>query len=664
MLSASPFRSPCRVLNLLVLFLSLTGFSALVASELLPIELFLDDQSVQSAVISPDGTKVAMIAPNKGRYSIAVMDTKTGQVTVPVHFKDENIRSVFWKGNDRLLFRSAIEGNEIPLLASVDLNGKNVRRILEPRRRKDDFSMFFGSLADRFPSNEDFILITAFTAEHDARRVNPAMSVGITPSVYRANVETGRRSLVVGLDENVDAGFFDRDGNQRLTVERQGMSLLYRAREKNDEPWRTIRTFPLADGKWDIMGMLADGETAYVLDKSESDRGVLRALDIRSASLRTLFDPPAGEISYIILSPKRDRLLGIVYEDVVERSHWVDPQWAGVMKALQAQFPEHVVELTSMSDDEKRVVFRTYSDRDPGQFFLGDLGSAGLSLRSVTPVRPSIKPEQMARMIPIKYAARDGLEIQGYLTKPVGAEERRVPLLIMPHGGPFGPRDSWGFNAEVQFLANRGYAVLQPNFRGSGGYGTDFLQAGYREWGGKMQDDLTDAVKWAIEQGHADPERIGIMGGSYGGYAALAGVTMTPELYRVGINYVGVSDLRLITRHDLSGGAADSAWIDRAIGRDTAKLSDRSPVNHVANIRVPTFHAYGRNDPRVDFKHWEVLESALKRHGKIYEALIETKEGHGFEKAENSIKFHRAVEKFLARHMPSDRLAGTPAARN
>jgi dienelactone hydrolase len=651
MLIFAPRFHPLRLLGLIAL---MTSGAAAQTRELLPIGLFFDQQSIQSAVISPDGTKVAMIAPNQGRYSIAVMDLKTGAVTVPVHFKDENIRSVFWKGNDRLLFTSAIAGHEVPLLASIDVNGRGLRRILEPRRGEDDFSIFFGNLVDRFPASDEHILITGYTAEHDARRINPSMPRNPTPTVYRVNVKTARRMPVVGLDRGVSAGWFDRDGNQRLTTEQEGLNRHFRVRERNDQPWRTIKTFDLADEDWQVAGMLSDGNTAYIIDQTEADRGVLKALNIRAGEFTaTLFDPPAGEIQRVILSPKRDRLLGVVHEDVVVGIHWFDPQWAGIFQALQAQFPRHVVGITSMSDDEKRFVVRTFSDRDPGHYYLGEMSAAGLSLKSITAVRPGINPDQMAPMMPIQYTARDGLVIHGYLTKPLGLQNKPAPLLILPHGGPFGPRDSWAYNAEVQFLANRGYAVLQPNFRGSGGYGKSFMRAGYQQWGGKMQDDLTDAVKWAIDQGHADPDRVGIMGASYGGYAALAGLVYTPELYRVGINYVGVSDLRLITRYDMQR-EVGKAWLVKAVGSDPAMLKDRSPVEHVQNIRVPSFHAYGRNDPRVRFENWEVLERELKRHNKPYEILIETKEGHGFEKEESATGFYGAVEKFLAKHMPAN----------
>jgi dipeptidyl aminopeptidase/acylaminoacyl peptidase len=621
----------------------------------LPIELFFDDQSIRQAVISPDGSMVAMVAPNNGRYSIAVLNTKDGKLSVPVHFTDENINSVFWKGNDRLLFTSAIDGHEIPLLASVDLQGKGYKRILEPRRTKDDFSIFFGNLVDRFQASDEHILITGYTSESDARKINPSAPRNPTPTVYKVNVKTARRAQIIGLDEGYAAGWFDAAGNQRLATRTEGKVLSFLTRERNDRPWQVIKTFDVTDVRWDIQGLLADGHTAYLLDYTTEDRGALRSLDLDTGRLSdVLFSPPEGEIVRVSLSPKRDRLVSVVYEGAKTHTRWFDERWQSIAKAIETQNPEHTIAIISIADDEKRFIFRTFSDRDPGQYFLGDLNGAGLRVQLITAVRPAIKPATMSAMTPVKFSARDGLEIHGYLTKPVGAADRAAPLLVMPHGGPFGIRDSWGFNPEVQFLANRGYAVFQVNYRGSGGYGRTFEYAGYQEWGGKMQDDLTDAVKWAVAQGLADPQRVGIIGASYGGYAALAGVTMTPELYKVGVNYVGVSDLRLITRYDMRTDAASLAYFSKAVGRDPALLSARSPVDHVENIQVPTLHAYGRNDPRVEFSHWEVLEKALKKHGKTYEILIENREGHGFAKQETAFKYYGTVEAFLAKHLAAD----------
>ncbi len=628
----------------------------LAAPPLVPIENFFGTEAMVQMQLSPDGNKIAMLAPNGGRYSLATLDTVTGKASVVVRLADENIRSFFWKGNDRLLFYALVEGNEVPLLASIDIEGKEMKRILEPRIREDDYSIFFGRVVDSFPSDDESILILGRTDRSDAR-AEARGAFNEWPTIYRVNVNTARRTKVFAVPEDEDEGFFNAAGRQRLTTQVEGKKIKFGIRSRHDEPLKIVRTFDITDIQWSVLRLMPDDRTVYLIDKSVGKYGALRSLDLETEKLsEPLFTPEAGEISNLILSSRRQRLLGVGYEDVRYHTQWIDPQWAKINATLRAGFPDREVNITSIADDEKRFIFAVTSDRDPGRYYLGDLRGESLKVQMISAVLPTIKPEEMSPMEPVKFQSRDGLTIHGYLTKPKGRADRHTPLLIMPHGGPFGIRDSWGFNAEVQFLASRGYAVFQVNYRGSGGYGDAFERAGYAEWGGKMQDDLTDAVKWAIDQGYADPDRVGIIGASYGGYAALAGVTMTPELYKVGINYVGVSDLRLITRWGTERSVGSKAVFALRIGKDPKLLYDRSPVNHVANIRVPTLHAYGRNDPRVTIENWTVLEAALKKHNKPYESIIEKKEGHGFEKAEASIKYYSAVEAFLAKHMPSDAL--------
>jgi dipeptidyl aminopeptidase/acylaminoacyl peptidase len=257
-------------------------------------------------------------------------------------------------------------------------------------------------------------------------------------------------------------------------------------------------------------------------------------------------------------------------------------------------------------------------------------------------------------MEPITYTARDGLAIHGYLTRPANSAGKRVPLVIHPHGGPFGIRDIWGFDGDAQFLASRGYAVLQPNYRGSGGYGRAFIDKGRQQWGRAMQDDLTDAVKWAIGQGIADPQRVAIYGASYGGYAALAGVTLTPELYRCAVNYVGAADLEITFKN-----RGDDAWMRNDdfsyhrewVGPTPAYRAATSPINFIDRIRVPTLHAYGEKDPRVKIDHWTRLEPALQAAHKPYEFIREPRQGHGFRDAQASIRFYTKLEEFLATNL-------------
>lgn len=642
-------------LSCLLLALSCTATAvAALATERLPVEAFFDDNSIRQMALSPDGNKIAMIAPNNGRYSIAVLDTTTGKSSVVVHFKDENIRFVSWKGDDRLLFTSAVEGHEVPLVATTDLQGKSIKRILESRRRRDDFSLFFGGMEDPFPASDEHILIAGFTGEPDGARIAPSIPMNIAPNIYRVDINTGKRLLLTSLERGSGRRYFDDAGNLRLETRTEGVKEFIYSRASNGTAWRVLREINPHAPELAIFALTRDGSSAYVMDYSTHDRGVLRTMNPDTGALGpVLFDPPAGEVDGLIFNRDRTRLLGIAWESDKGRIEWLDEKWKTLTATLKAGFKDQSVSIVQISRDEKRFLFSVYSDRNPGIYYLGDLRGKGLQVQPITAVRPALKAEQMRPMEVINYTARDGLKIEGYLTRPANPENKKLPLIVLPHGGPWA-RDSWGFDGEVQFLANRGYAVLQMNFRSSTGYGRAFMDAGDREWGAKMQNDITDGVKWAVAQGIADPARVGIMGASYGGYAALAGVTFTPELYRVGINYVGVADLKLITRYDMQMGPISRAFFSKRVGEGVEFLKSRSPLFSVANIRVPTLHAYGRNDPRVEFSHWQALESELKKHGKTYEVHIEEAEGHGFEKAEVAIKFYKAVDAFLARYMPAD----------
>ena len=270
-------------------------------------------------------------------------------------------------------------------------------------------------------------------------------------------------------------------------------------------------------------------------------------------------------------------------------------------------------------------------------------------------------------MKPVRITARDGLELPAYLTLPRDSEGKNLPLVVNPHGGPRA-RDYWGFNPEVQLMANRGYAVLQVNFRGSMGFGQEFDRAGWGRWGAEMQDDITDAVMWAVDQGIADPNRVCIYGASYGGYAAMAGITFTPDLYRCGINYVGVTDINLLFETMPAPWKRLRPEMLRQIGNydddeERADMARRSPINHVDKIQVPLLMAYGREDPRVVLDHALDLEKELKVHEVDYELIIKKKEGHGFRKFENQVEWYTRLIDFLDQHLKADSEAqATPTA--
>jgi dipeptidyl aminopeptidase/acylaminoacyl peptidase len=637
--------------------------AAQAAAPLVPLDTFFGTKFIRSAALSPDGSKVAFLAPSGGTYSLALLDLATHKVTIPVHTEGDSIQAFFWKGNDHLIFEGSIGGIEVPQVAVTDLEGKRVFSLLKAQTTKLSGSLYSGAMVST--RSEDPLHIYAYTFTTDSNYANQEHDMIMSepvPLLVSIDIHNGNRSLLCPADDG-DA----RDSLSDFGIDHAGrVRTAYRARDSHEEllyrdetgdKWAPVKKFSATqlDLPWTVLGFTADDRQIYVNDRENFATGALRILDPTTGKLGPpLFVPEGGEIGQdypplpgLIFSPKDQRLIGLRYTTDKLHFHWFDPKYAALQGKLERSFPGYVVGIVGISQDETRILIRTSADRDPGAYYLLDLGKGSLGL--VTAVAPQINPANMAPMMPISFAARDGLEIHGYLTLPLGfAVGTPVPLVLHPHGGPFGPRDDWRFDPEVQFLANRGYAVLQVNFRGSGGYGIPFMRAGYREWGGKMQDDLTDAVKWAIGKGYADPKRVAIFGASYGGYATLAGLVFTPELYKCGINYVGVSDLVELTRRKYQEeDPGFLAFKNQAISESGKALYDRSPVNFVDRIRVPLLNAYGENDPRVDITQWVELKAQLDKYHKDYDYMLAKDEGHGFAHAEDAVSFYTKVEAFL-----------------
>ena len=322
-----------------------------------------------------------------------------------------------------------------------------------------------------------------------------------------------------------------------------------------------------------------------------------------------------------------------------------------IQDKLESKLPGYEVGITSLSDDETKAIVVTYSDKSRGTYYIYDVDDEKLT--DLGKISPWLNEDQMADMQPIKYTSRDGLTIHGYLTIPKGSSGKNLPVVVNPHGGPWA-RDTWGYNSQVQFLANRGFAVFQMNFRGSTGYGRKFWEISFKEWGKSMQDDITDGVKWLIEQGIADPDRIAIYGASYGGYATLAGLTFTPDLYACGVDYVGVSNIFTLLETLPPYWELGRQMMYEMIGNpETEKeiLEAASPIFHVDSIRVPLFVAQGANDPRVKQAESDQIVEALRARGVEVPYMLKEDEGHGFYNEENQFDFYREMEQFLMKHI-------------
>ena len=653
--AASPARRGFRCLTALYLLL-FAGSAARGAQPSQPpptIEQLFGLPEVRQPRLSPDGKKIAFLFPHERRLALGVFDRASGASRMVLKGEDESLVSFFWKGNDRLVFLADVGGNESFFIGSSDLNGRSVLRLAESQRIEDNLVGNVANILDELPGDPQRILVAGYFAEN----IDHAMFLGGAAVVARLNVFNRARSPVLEFKES-DRNVLllgDNLGALRVRGRLVGREIIWEHRPDDGATFREIARHPFHGYQedWQPLAFASDNRTLWLISRQKHDRGALHAYNTATGSLgEPLFTPAEGELEdSLVTTPDRTRLLGVAYETVRRRYHWFDADRAALQTKLENTFAGSDVRITSESQDQTVKLIWVGHDREPGTYFVLDEKAGALTLFKRM---RRIDPAELQPRRPVSYRARDGLLINGYLTLPPNAAGRRVPLIVHPHGGPFGVRDSWGFDADAQFLASRGYAVLQPNYRGSGGYGRDFINRGRHQWGRAMQDDLTDGVKWVVAEGIADPARVAIYGASYGGYATLAGLTLTPELYRCGVNYVGASDLEITFKHrgdDAYREAGEFSYREEWVGPTEEYRAATSPVNFVERIGVPTLHAYGEKDPRVKIDHWTRLEAQLKKHGKVYESVSQRRQGHGFRDEKASVGFYGQLEDFLARHL-------------
>ncbi len=390
----------------------------------------------------------------------------------------------------------------------------------------------------------------------------------------------------------------------------------------------------------------------YVTSNLGRDKAAIVKINPQTgAELSVLFEHSDVDAGGLFYSHKRKVLTAITFTTWKKYRKFLDGPTLEMFENLGTLLPGYEIAISSSTKDEDTHIIRTYSDKTLGAYYLYTFSSN--KLVPIGEVSPWLKETEMAAMKPISFRTRDGLVINGYLTLPVGVDAKNLPVVINPHGGPWA-RDNWGFNPEVQFLANRGYAVLQLNFRGSTGYGRQFWEMSFKQWGLNMQNDITDGVKYLIKQGIADPKRIAIYGASYGGYATLAGITYTPDLYAAAVDYVGVSNLLSFMQTIPPYWKPYLEMMHEMVGNPDTELEllkTASPVFHVDQIKTPLFVAQGAKDPRVNINESNQIVEALKKRGVAVEYMIKKNEGHGFQNEENQFDFYKAMEKFLAKHL-------------
>jgi len=588
--------------------------------------------------LSPDGKTVAFLQPYQTRMNIFVqsLDAKGKLQGEPRRVTSETARDIggyFWKGDGRLLYVKDFGGDENFHLVSAAIDGSGVKDLTP-------FEKVRASIVDDLEDDPDHVLLS-----HNNRDKKIF-------DVFRVNVNSGESALIAENPGNVTGWVTDQAGQLRMAITTDGVntSLLYREREA--DKFRTLLTTNFKENVQPLQ-FSADNKLIYVASNRGRDRSAIRTLDPATAKEgEVLFEHPEYDVEGLQYSRLRKKVEAYSVVTWKLEHKFADPVAEKRHATLAKKLQGYEFELQSHSKDETRWIVAAFNDRTQGTRYVFDTKSE--TLTRLGELMPWLAEADLAPMKPISYKSRDGLTIHGYLTLPKGVAATKLPVVINPHGGPW-YRDVWGFNPEVQVLANRGYAVLQMNFRGSTGYGRKFWESSFKQWGGTMQDDITDGVQWLIKEGIADPKRVAIYGGSYGGYATLAGITKTPELYAAAVDYVGVSNMFTFLSSIPPYWEPLRKMFQEMIGdptADAAMLRAVSPVNNVDRIKTPLLVAQGANDPRVNKAESEQIVEALRKRGVSVQYLLKDNEGHGFHNEENRIEFYEAMVKFLAQHVP------------
>lgn len=619
----------------------------------IPLEQFLKRDVFETMNISPTGEYFAAVVPKDDGSGLVILrrsDMKvTGTVGLP---KNTYISSFYWVNPERILFSIGEKAGELEApsgtgeIYGVNADGKGQDNALIGFRSSASGSRFIGAtILNTLRNEDDFVLVTIRDGSGSSQ-------------VARMNVKTGKYITVVKSPVRNGSFSVDPLGEVRFVAgfgSDNRMKTYYRNDGKSD--WELINDESVTDKVVSVAGFSADGKTIYIESEEVNGPNAVYIFDAKTKEKKLLVADDNVDPAGYLYSPVDGGLYGVVFDDGKPRYEYIDKDnpFAKMHMGLQKSMSSQRLIPVSYSKDGNLSIVQGYADNVPGDFYLFDRTKNKLDY--ILSRNAWFKPEMLANMEPVYFIARDGTPIDGLLTIPLGSNRKNLPLIINPHGGPFGIKDEWGYNPDVQILAANGYAVLQVNYRGSGGYGRKFTRIGYQQWGGTMQDDLTDATLWAIKEGIADKNRICMYGASYGGYSTLMGVAKEPDLYRCAFGNVGVYDLAAWYR---VGDAKDSksgiTYLREAVG--TIDLDSASPAKLAARIKVPVYLTAGKEDVRTPAVQTEMMHAALQKAGKQSEMHIYEGEGHGNFLLKNRIDFYQRLLGFLDKHIgPSSQKA-------
>ncbi len=603
----------------------------------LNVEDFFRNPEKTSFQLSPDGEYFSYLAPYETRLNVFIQKIGDEEAIRITSETERDIAGYLWANNKRILFLKDTGGDENYHLYGVNIDGSELKGLTV-------FDKVRTELIDELDEIEEEVIV-------GLNKRNPTVF-----DPYRLNIVSGELTMLAENPGNIMGWMTDHEGKLRIAVASDGVNTTYLYRDTEKDEFAPVLTTSFRETVNPIL-FTFDNKMVYALSNLERDKNALVIFDIANGKeSEVILEIDEADLSGVVYSEKDKKLLSSYWYTDKRKAKFFDDEFKVMTEKLISELPDREVRIASHNKAEDKFMIRTFSDKTSGEYYFYDLEKDELTL--LAELTPWIDSDNLCDMEPISYTSRDGLTIQGYLTLPKGYKPENLPVVINPHGGPWA-RDYWGYNPEVQFLANNGYAVLQMNFRGSTGFGKAFWEASFKQWGKTMQDDISDGVLWLINQGIADPDRVAIYGGSYGGYATLAGLCFTPELYAAGVDYVGVSNMFTFMNTIPPYWKPLLDMLYEMVGNpvtDSLMLAEVSPVYHVDKIQAPLFVAQGANDPRVNINESDQIVNALKERGINVEYMVKDNEGHGFANEENRFDFYRAMIAFLDKHLKEESL--------
>lgn len=649
----------------LMMLIFFTG-SSFAKDTLIPLEVFAKHAKFTNMKISPTGKFLAFTYEEGSEVKLAVMKAKSKKVISNFGFgNNRHVVRFDWLNDDRVgMIVQTVVGwldgvNRKTVWAAANADGSDryiiwdnksnasLRMISTYKKDPDNVLAVKSSYRDKGKAN--LFKVNIYKNKHKFMADSPKSARHTVPGIVGMGVD---------IEDEVRFALEYDQGKDYVAPEDD--SLFFHYKDHNNK-WNKLNL----DSKrakrpqFDLLGVSADNNLAYFIsnyDMPKDDTMGLFQFDIKSKEIKFMYRHKDVDIQRGIFG-KQQQLIGVYLEPGYPEFYFIENDANStdikLYKSLAVSFPNGFVSITSRTDDDNEFLLRVRSDKNPGDYYI--FNKKKKNIKYLVSSKPEVDPKKMAKVEPFSMVARDGLKIFGQLTIPNNVEEKNLPLVVYPHGGPYGVADIWRWDRRAQVLASRGYLVLQLNFRGSGGYGEDFQEAGYQEWGAKMQDDLTDATHWVIKSGLADPQRICIHGASYGGYASMNAVVKEPDLYKCSIPDAGVYEMahqwdEADSFKGYKGSKRKKWYMDRTIGGyDFVK--ERSPVYHVDKLKAALLIVHGGADVRVPISNAYILEEKLKKAGKPYKTLYKDKEGHGFTQVENRVEFYKVMLAFLEEHI-------------